>query len=79
MTRPALRVIRGEGGGGAARLTAAPPSRESKLLDIARELARAATLAHEAADCDDDFGREFIDEATGRARAALAMLEVLDG
>lgn len=69
VTRAALRVIQGGG----------VPATVSGLLDIAHELARAATLASEAEDCDADLRAEYLDEATGRTRAALALLEALHG
>ena len=72
MTRPALRVIRGGG-------VPAPAPSPSGLLDIAHELARAASLASEAEDCDEALRAQYLDEATGRTRAALAMLEGFDG
>lgn len=68
MTRPALRVVQGGG-------VPAP----SGLLDIAHELARAASLLSEAEDCDGTLRAKYLDEATGRTRAALSLLEALNG
>ena len=46
----------------------APPPR----MMAVHELARAASLASEAEDCDEALRAQYLDEATGRTRAALA-------